>query len=871
MKSVWTLFWGVGYAVSLAAAECVWQGASGASWGESSSWQNGAVPQEGDTVSIAGGDVKVTDGDAAVLAAIAGINLGADARLVFDNASDLNVNAYINGEGGVLKLGTGTVFYNAIRKDPLSLGEKEKCLDYNYSGRTIISNGMIRLPDFTGKGFSGTLSPNIGGYTIIAPGVLSLSGGDAGLSVVTHMKGTLFGDGTITNGYSSGGPWQLRLENKSGSEFAGKITGNIRFYSSGKTYFTGVENDFPNRDQDGNAFAVQSGGYYGLRKIGNKDEPSSMGYVPNLLYREGGGTYLYLGEGEETDKTLSMVGFNGDNFKWSTATIDAGAVGGLTFNGEWSESYTNCVTTVILKGSNTVPCVVNGAYKQSESKERSTYIRKEGTGTWTLRHHPERGNNGVIEVKEGTLQFDTIANKGEYCALGLSSDLRRPESGTNNRYYSATEVDYAFLLGSSDNRLAVFEYIGSTFCRSIDRPVALDGPATIGNGGTGIGFFALEGVSSVRPDEIALTLAADADKRTSYLACISNGAGVVSIVKTGAGTWGIYGTNTLTGSVRVEEGTLRLGKPEPRLYKYFRFTVKETQKDHVGSQDSNVQLHEFALYDKEGRRQNIGLELVAYDAVLGEGQMQYHKDAGRSWYTDRDADKLVDDRAVGNGWCITYGTAKISYPDSWYKLTMRLADDVPEIASYDFCSCQGWSNDKPYGRELYAYSIEASEDGTNWVMMADVEDVVPPQSGGCWYSDGTKFASGAVRTGFEFPKEEFAPCELAHVSNIVVAPGATLQGSETDVVTIPALGVDCAQGGGTVKNIDFAATGTLHLTNFTARESYALPMTFVDVSNLSNLRNWTLTINGEEANNKKISVQGNRVSIVSVGTVILLR
>ena len=200
------------------------------------------------------------------------------------------------------------------------------------------------------------------------------------------------------------------------SDFYGKIgglLGAIYVYPSSTLNLRGTNSTFTT--------SLQSFGTIGLVKVGyDASEPSSMGLSGTLSLIPNDGTdygrFVYLGKGETTVKTLA---FN----KWNSAnamTADGGVTGGLVWNGPVSVSDNHGVmNSVIFTGEHTNACTLGGSW--TEPAGGTAYVTKKGSGTWIFRHHAARAMKGVVDVKEGRLQFESLAEKGTACSLGYAT------------------------------------------------------------------------------------------------------------------------------------------------------------------------------------------------------------------------------------------------------------------------------------------------------------------------------------------------------------------------------------------------------------------------------------------------------------------
>jgi hypothetical protein len=111
---------------------------------------------------------------------------------------------------------------------------------------------------------------------------------------------------------------------------------------------------------------------------------------------------------------------------------------------------------------------------------------------------------------------------------------------------------------------------------------------------------------------------------------------------------------------------------------------------------------------------------------------------------------------------------------------------------------------------------------------------------------------------------------MAGFTSVSVAADAVLEAG-TGGQELSALSLDAA-GGGEINGFSFASTGTLDVSLGGRKGAVMLPTIFGGATtNLANLENWTLRVDGAECRSKCIVVQGGRVSIVPRGTQIHIR
>ena len=155
----------------------------------------------------------------------------------------------------------------------------------------------------------------------------------------------------------------------------------------------------------------------------------------------------------------------------------------------WNIAYTatgganNGMASLVLSVDNpTNACVMAGALDSSLDTSGNTnrlYITKTGAGIWRFADHATRNGVGGIAVEEGTLQFDTLAEKGVMCALGTAEDSHSDYYGV---YDASKNEGYAFSAGSATTE-GTFEYTGSTPVWVTQRPMVLNGDVRFKNDG----------------------------------------------------------------------------------------------------------------------------------------------------------------------------------------------------------------------------------------------------------------------------------------------------------------------------------------------------------------------------------------------------
>jgi autotransporter-associated beta strand protein len=537
-----------------------------------------------------------------------------------------------------------------------------------------------------------------------------------------------------------------------------------------------------------------------------KSQPSSIGSGGQIDIREYGGTFQYLGTGETTDKDFLLYP------SANRAVIDGGPYGGATFNGKWIGSGGR-LNRVAARGTNAAPCVFNGTYTENTQygTNYSTYIAKEGPCTWVFKHNAGRSNRGVIDVREGTLQFESIAEAGQICSLGRSDLLF---ADVINSVTNGFGVPYAFSLGTAST-VGTLEYVGSNSAACNTRHLVLQGDGRLKSDAAALAFGG--GVEALTAGAKTLYLDGSA---TNAIGPVSDGAGTVGITKEGSGIWRFSATNTFSGPLAVNAGQLILDK---RGYSYYRFNL--TQRNYgVPGGDTNIELTELALYDADGVRRNQGLSKNGTNNVANLNPGEFCPMGAYPTYAGR-TDINMFDANLNSQW--TVNTAGY-LPSTPITLVMRLADGTPPITGFDLQYWPTVSN-----RFLTGWSVEGSRDGITWDELDTVTDFVPvpPASlGGSvkwWYSTGT----ATPGSGFAIADGRLTDAQLKSGVEVSVAAGAELTllgGTEP----LGALRVDCDAGGGTISDLLLAQTGSIDLTGASLQgRNFIVPLTIINFIN----------------------------------------
>ena len=848
----------------------VWTGAvNDWDWTEPQNFQNGA-PAAGDEVQLpAGTSVHVTnDASYAVVTTLKRLRPMAKSVVVhFDVPAgrERDVDCAINYAGNlgsathsrygtVVKTGGGTLTLTSKRDEYYKTGARD------YITALTVEEGVLRGPT------------NFTTSSTYVMGCLTVSNNAAFHMPSCNMFRSfgLFGgpESLVTNALQSSVDYDVANTDKGVAEpsvFAGAIGGKIRWYASGRVMLTGTRNTMPS-DMGvtlNNGAGEAGSGVTGLMTFGMRGQPSSAGAGSLFLTRTGGGGFLYLGNGETTDRGVQLWdSTSGPSF------IDGGAHGGLLWTGGLtSSSDTHKQHLFFLTGSNSVPCQWSGTVQfRDRDGGCSAHIAKRGTGTWWLRSAAS-GMRGVWAVDNGTLMFDSIAERGVDCSLGRATVLKEARSDFPS---NMTDVAYAFTLGTATTEGAL-DYRGATAALCTTRPALLKGAGRIVN--SSAADFAFAGVSSADGVEGTLVLDGGVDATNNVVSAVSDGGGVTSVAKEGAGTWKLGDANcAFSGDVAVRAGKLKVAGALP--FTWYKWTITRGN-----ASDKVIGCYEFALYDEEGVRQNGGLTYSSSPAAsLAPGQAGIelgYPNATFSWTVGKvDVGALFDDNTPR--WTLLASTNTVTYkpayadPQSWISVVMRLPQGAKPVASYDFAP---FSNGNT--RRILGYILYGSVDGVNWEVVDDdyaANLTSLPSSENIWY-----FSRTAQTAGTASPHEggkairslsQTATAPLAGVRSVSVAEGAVLE-AEYGAAELSSLRID-ATGAGTLRNIAFAESGTLDVANLPHGCS-VLPGTYENCTGLENIENWALTFDGGDPRTKRVRCVGGALHIVRSETVLFFR
>ena len=881
--------------------------AQSTSWTNKANYVENVVPSAGDIVEVGNTTVYLSDSD------MDSFNLASSLGRVRPTNANARIEFTISGTDEPLSFGASIRYHNGsytdkrgkiVKKGPGRLELTSRDGGYAYATDMEVVEGILSI-----KTSAATSGNSWFGDVAIS--------NDA--SFVTRTSGRtwvqrLYGEGTVTNTSS----YQI---NVSGGNYANPMVltpwmSKVGYYSCGRVMIWRTDNriaDFTIYSQSANV--TDGSGTTGFYSIGMNGKPSSVGTYSKISTAENGGTFLYLGDGNETgtDKHIE-VGYPAQS--WTA--FDAGAYGGLKFTGEWRFSggagTMKGMGQLILTGSNTHECVIAGSIKNCTAtnalgqKGFSFHITKRGTGTWRLSRTSStvlRENYSGIAVEEGTLKYDSIAEAGDMCALGMATNLYESYRGAYNESYRRP---YAYRIGNGarsypDDGLATFEYSGTNDAICSTRPIVLGGDARLVNS-SGCPFR-FSNISAISNGVQMLVLGGEVGTDSEIQGLSDGTAGCrLGVIKEGSSTWTITHTNTFSGPLVVKGGTLKVRRPAVnKPYTWYKLVVKDLWSRLYTERSTTdaFKIGRLGLFDGNGYRRNIGFtrnDGLPVGVSLQPGEIGFGMPKRYSWWINREKDSstsgLAEVTASGetsDNSCLFMSrdrhTIDPENPKDWIEIEMRLADGTPEIAYYDIAVIYGQTDTTGYltNYNMRAWSLLGSTDGWHWEevhAIADSRSSDPdqklklPNKNRYWMAQNKATAGDTAATQHDITKLQpirghsitSAPDPLANVEYVTVSDGGVLE-ADGDI-TLSKFRVAADGTAGTVKGFALAQECSVDVTGLPERpEPFDLPITFDGVSPQS--ASWTLKVGGSDTTKYKVVVVGDKLRFIVKSMTVIVR
>ncbi|MFM6127273.1 MAG: beta strand repeat-containing protein [Sphaerospermopsis kisseleviana] len=435
---------------------------------------------------------------------------GSPLELTNSSTGTLSFNGVISGSNGLIvnNSSSGRISLNAAN---------------TYGGGTTLNNtgtGTIQISNAAAFG-TGTITSAGSGVTNVVRAELS------GLDVTNNW---VIGSGSILRLNANNSGWNITA--------SGVISGagSMFFSNSGVNYrLAGTNNSF------GGGVTVGNGTLW-FNTMGMAGANSSLG--TNGVLQTGGGTttagFRWTNIASEiSDKSISLNSTTGG----LTFLLDSATAGvSLTINGGITSTASGN-KTITLNANNTNTLTINGVINQFAGSTNNVVVNSGSVGTLVLGN---TGNSfgGGVSISGGasstnTVQVAQIGNAGANSALGTN--------GTIN------------IGGSSSSGVNALKYTGNG--ETSDKVINLAGTlggATLDQSGTGNLKFTTA-MTSTGAGAKTLALQGSTAGTGEIASNIGDlGGNVISLSKSGTGTWSLSGNNSYSGNTTISGGTLAI-------------------------------------------------------------------------------------------------------------------------------------------------------------------------------------------------------------------------------------------------------------------------------------------------------------------------
>jgi autotransporter-associated beta strand protein len=431
----------------------------------------------------------------------------------FSGSGTSQIAGGIDGAGGIIKQGTGTLILNGTNSytggTTVSGGTLQGTTD-NLQGN-ITNNAIIDFNQATNGTYAGTMSGS-GSLIKNGTGTVTLTGPNTYSGGTTINNGTLAGSSTSLQGDITNNA-HLQFDQAGNGTYSGTISGsgNVIKNGNGTLTLTG-----PNTYSGGTT--ISGGTLQG-------NTTSLQGNVLNNstleINQANAGTFggNITGTGNVVKSGNGTVTLNGTN----------NYTGGTTVSGGSLQGTTNSVQGNIANNANVeLNQGFNGTYAGTMTGNGS--LNKNGLGTVTLTG-PNTYSGGT-NVSGGTLQGTTTSLQGN-----ITNNANVEFNQSTNGTYTGT---------MSGNGSLVKNGTGN---------ITLSGPNTY-SGGTTVNNGTLTGTTTSIQGNVAndATVQFDQASNGTYAGSIS-GSG--NLIKNGTGTVILTGPNTYSGGTTISAGTLQ--------------------------------------------------------------------------------------------------------------------------------------------------------------------------------------------------------------------------------------------------------------------------------------------------------------------------
>ena len=300
----------------------------------------------------------------------------------------------------------------------------------------------------------------------------------------------------------------------------------------------------------------------------------------------------------------------------------------------------------------------------------------------------------------------------------------------------------------------------------------------------------------------------------------------------------------------------------PRKARYYRICFKG-KEDYSGN---GLQLSEIALYDASGNRLNLGLTSAGGDnqyvatSTMPPSSYTFNKNGTSAW-VNQSGSEMMDKLFDGSLSTKLYGGGFTQTSAPYPFLVMRLADDAAPVAAYNLAT--GNDTASYANRHLVSWSLEASDDGTNWVVMDEqVNSPYAVRANLTWYNGwNVIFCTMNGMGGSSMPTN----------ATLSVSGGATMALPTDQKDGVKSLEIDCTATTGTFANFSAADGMTVNLVNFRAfrDDSVAggkpLPVLFSGAMDFATVDSWKVLIDGDAHKGEPYTVYAQNGSLYVKG------
>lgn len=512
---------GTGTLVLNGAAANTWSGGTVISAGTLSSSQpaNVALLGTGNVFIDSSATLNLTNTSTSVDTTIANSLTGTGAITTTSSTRAITLTSDMSGFTGTLNIGTSGG--GKVNVTP-TVAMPSSALVNIASGGTFFSGAAkIFTNNFT---LAGTGNTENRGALRIDSGVLV--SGNIALTADSSIGNSGTGPSTIS-GVISGTGFGIR----------GATTGNQPVVLSGTNTFTGKTTL-----AGANAFSVSN--------INNAGNPGNLGTNGTIDFgiTTTGGTLIYTGAGETTDRVVNLAGTTGGG------TITQSGTGLLKFTSNLTATGAG-IKTLTLNGSTAGTGEISGSIADNSATNK-TNVTKDGTGTWTL-----SGNSsftGNVTINAGPLvvtQNNSLGTgtKTITATNGTAGNCNLRLDGSAGNITLPSTFTYTVSNQTSDGTLV-----------NVAGNNTVPGLFNITSGGGGLLISSLGGNINVSANITSTTngraLFLSGGSTGTVSGVISNGSTTTGlpVVKDGSGTWTLSAANTFTGAATANSGTLNI-------------------------------------------------------------------------------------------------------------------------------------------------------------------------------------------------------------------------------------------------------------------------------------------------------------------------